>query len=90
MSEVSELITEILDKAFLENFLNATGQAQIDSSKIVMTGHSYGGSTALKSGDVDQRIRIVMAHDPWTSILEPDYDTFDALLDKPMHLVTSS
>lgn len=90
VDEVSELITQITQKNFLVDFLNATNDASVDAEKIVVSGHSYGGAAAIKVGDMDPRVKSVLAHDPWTSILEPDYEVFDGLLDKPVHILTSS
>lgn len=88
-SEISELITEFVEPGFIGKLLNAPNQVSIDADKIIVSGHSMGGATALKAGDAESRIKIVLAHDPWMSILEPDYAILDGLLRKPLTIITS-
>jgi hypothetical protein len=39
----------------------------MDISKMTMTGHSYGGCTALKTSESEKRIRACLTYDPWTA-----------------------
>lgn len=67
---MSALITEMEDPLFLKNVLNTDDSISVDVSKLIVSGHSMGGSTALMIGDCDERVQTVLAHDPWEIILE--------------------
>jgi len=89
VSEISELITECVNPYYLQKMFNTSNEILVDTDKLIVSGHSMGGATAIKAGDSDSRIKAVLTHDPWMSILEPDYETFDALLDKPLTILMS-
>lgn len=40
-----------------------------------MSGHSFGGATALLVGNTDPRIKSVVTHDPWMYPITPDCDS---------------
>lgn len=87
--EMSNLISEILDKQFLKDTLNFGSASEIDETKIIAVGHSHGGATVMKVGDSDERIRCVIAFDPWCELLNPWLDYLHNLVKKPMHLCQS-
>ena len=39
-----------------------------------MSGHSFGGATALLVGNSEARIKAVLTHDPWLYPISPDLD----------------
>lgn len=39
-----------------------------------MSGHSFGGATALRVGNTDTRVKAVLTHDPWLYPITPDLD----------------
>jgi predicted dienelactone hydrolase len=38
---------------------------KLDTSKIILAGHSFGGNTALRIGEQDKRIKTILTLDPW-------------------------
>jgi surfactin synthase thioesterase subunit len=53
-------------------------QAELDLSKLCMSGHSMGALTALRVGRTNKRVKCVMTHDPWLGALykEVELGTF--------------
>lgn len=51
-------------KDFVVNKLGFGKKVEIEENFIV-AGHSYGGATALKVGDSDPRVKVVLTMDPW-------------------------
>ena len=45
------------------------GKVTIDLSKLVMSGHSMGGATALRVGNSDKRVKGILLNDPWLAPL---------------------
>lgn len=84
---MSNLITEILDKNFLNERDNFGSAPQIDGTKIIGVGHSHGGGAILKVGDSDERISCVIAFDPWSDILNPWLDNMNNLTKKPLQII---
>lgn len=41
-------------------------------SKLIMSGHSFGGGTAIAVAEADSRVKCVLTHDPWMWPLEFD------------------
>lgn len=52
-----------------------------------MSGHSYGGATALLVGNSEPRIKAVLTHDPWLLPIGPDleYENFKNVSSKEMN-----
>jgi len=63
-SEMKLLIDEVCSKEYLKT-LGFSDRACLDTSKLVMAGHSMGGATALRVGHSDPRVSCVLTHDPW-------------------------
>jgi hypothetical protein len=45
----------------------------LDLDKIVMSGHSFGGITALSTSCKDSRIKVCLPLDPWFLPYKDDY-----------------
>jgi len=59
---------------------------EIDLNKIIVSGHSAGGATALQVGHDDARIAAVLCHDPWQDALGGLENFYQNLGDKPIHV----
>jgi len=55
-----------------------------------MSGHSMGGATAMKVGEIDPRVKCVLTHDPWVNVIQSELPDFDQLLSKYLQVTTSS
>ena len=64
--EVSALISEISEEGFMQNVLKLDHRAQLDMEKLVMSGHSFGGITAIGATMRDERIKACLSQDPWS------------------------
>jgi len=58
----------------LKKELSWSDQVKLATDKIIMSGHSFGGATALLVGNSDPRIKAVLTHDPWLFPISPDLD----------------
>ena len=47
---------------------------KLATEKLIMSGHSFGGATALLVGNTDPRVKSVVTHDPWMYPITPDCD----------------
>ena len=45
---------------------------EVDKEKIVTSGHSFGGITAIRAAVLDKRVKAVLSMDPWTWIHDKD------------------
>lgn len=41
-------------------------------SKLIVSGHSFGGGTAIAVAEADPRVKALLTHDPWLYPLEYD------------------
>lgn len=73
----------MFEKDFITQKLNFGNKAQIDQ-RVIISGHSMGGGTALKAGDDDDRIKMVVIHDPWVESVRYWIDSFDKVIKKPL------
>lgn len=69
------VIDHILADKFLTETLLFDCRAKIDSSKLTMSGHSMGGSTALRVGRSDKRVACILTFDPWLGALYKELET---------------
>ena len=68
--EVRELIDEFYQKNFVEKTLKFEVKLNLD--KLIMSGHSMGGVTALRVGNFDKRIKCILVNDPWLMPIEEE------------------
>jgi cephalosporin-C deacetylase-like acetyl esterase len=50
---------------FLNKKLNFETFPELDMDKLIVSGHSFGGATAIKTGWEDNRVKCVLTMDPW-------------------------
>jgi hypothetical protein len=48
----------------LETICGFPPQAEIETMKLISYGHSYGAATSLRYGEQDDRVQLVICHDP--------------------------
>lgn len=67
VDEIIALIDELHEKEFLEANLAIDNSRSIslDLGRLVVSGHSFGGATALAAAAKDRRVKAVSAMDPW-------------------------
>jgi len=70
--EIRYLIDEILTIDFLQQKLNFSVSSSIDSEKLVMSGYSFGGMTAIATAREDPRCKFLFAIDPWMLVGEKE------------------
>lgn len=58
------LINDLENPKFIEK-LPLGKNCKIDTSSIVLAGHSFGGITALSTGNLSEKVKAVIALDPW-------------------------
>jgi len=63
--------------------------AKIATDSIIVAGHSMGGATALKVGESDPRIKIVLTHDPTKDFLDPGITSFKNVYRKMLFILNS-
>ena len=60
------LIDEIFKPETLnENKLKFPSTIKIENEKIITSGHSFGGMTAIATAQLDNRVRACLTLDPW-------------------------
>ena len=69
--ECIKLIDEIEQTDYLQT-LDFEKGADLDMSKLVVAGHSNGGSTAMAVAEADSRVKCLLTHDPWLYPLQFD------------------
>lgn len=57
---------------------------QLATDKIVASGHSFGGITAVRAGQADGRVKAVVAFDPWLFVYSSEITTGTFNYDKPL------
>lgn len=86
---MDELIKDISEPNFLQTTLGFSEGAQIDLTKLVIGGHSFGGLTALQIAEKDERVQAVFTFDPWIWSRNHDIITNNFKLNVPtVHIVT--
>ena len=63
--EIEHLIDDIFEEGFLQNGLQFPGNVQLDKSKLIVSGHHFGGATAIGAAAKDKRIKMCLPLDPW-------------------------
>jgi pimeloyl-ACP methyl ester carboxylesterase len=61
--EISDLIDEVLEYNFLKDRFGF--DSQIDKDKLIMAGHSFGGTTQIMVANTDERVKAVVLMDCW-------------------------
>ena len=64
-TEINELINTITKDNFLQTKVGFTTSVKLDPTKIVISGHSMGGATALQVGSNNTKINCVLTNDAW-------------------------
>lgn len=62
---------------------------KLDLNKIIMCGHSFGGSTAITMSLKDKRIKAAIVNDPWFEPLMSYHDYKNLTLNKPLQTLHS-
>lgn len=65
VDEVRTLIDVISREDFLQKGLLMNKDARLDIDKLIVAGHSMGGSTALQVAEQDPRVKATLVNDPW-------------------------
>lgn len=64
-TEINELVNTMVKHNFLQTSMGFTKFVKLDTTKIVMAGHSMGGATALRVGSNNTKINCVLTNDAW-------------------------
>ena len=68
--EVKELIDELFQTNFVKKTLKI--QTKLILDKLIMSGHSMGGATALRVGNSDKRVKCILVNDPWLTPIKDE------------------
>lgn len=63
--EVSELLDDISRPGFMKETLSFSETAAFDFDRLIMSGHSFGGMTAIEMAHSDSRCKALFGIDPW-------------------------
>ena len=69
--------------------LGFSEKVQIDTSRLIITGHSFGGITAINLAKSDARIKLCATLDPWLYAYHNEIIKGEYKLNLP-HIVVSS
>eukprot|EP00347_Sterkiella_histriomuscorum_P022751 403337292 len=65
--EVIALVDEIQDQEdMINNTLKLNSHVKLQFDKLIMSGHSFGGITAISVTRLDERVKLLFTLDPWT------------------------
>ena len=86
-------MTELLDDLFAPNFAQKTlgfsANTNLDLSRLVIGGHSFGGMTAISVANQDRRVRACFTLDPWLWPRATEIESGGQTLTVPqIHIVT--
>lgn len=87
--EVTEVINDFLRPEFMKKTLQLGKGAKISTEHITVAGHSMGGATALKVGESDPRVKIILTHDPTKDFLNPGITDFKKIYNKMLFVLNS-
>ena len=71
------------EEFFMSNRLHF-GKAQLDMDKLVMSGHSLGGATAMAVGEKEDKVKLILALDPFGTIFQETIGSYCNIHDKIM------
>ena len=64
-SEICDFIDEIYEPNFMQSKMGFASEVSLDLDKLVVSGHSFGGITAISSAVKDKRIKACLPMDAW-------------------------
>ena len=59
------MIDDIFDPDFLQYAFEFPKHIKIDKEKLILSGHQFGGATAIGAACTDRRIKMCLPMDPW-------------------------
>jgi cephalosporin-C deacetylase-like acetyl esterase len=59
------LIDQLEEPDILQKLLGFPKGVGLDLSKLILTGNSFGGMTAIGTSCLDNRIKVCLPYDPW-------------------------
>ena len=62
---------------------------KIDTNKLTIMGHSFGGATAIKTSQLDSRIKAIVAYDPWMFPLDKEIQEGSLKLNSNLFTIVS-
>ena len=69
------LIDEISTKGFMSDVLAFPPNVTLKMDKLVISGHSAGGMTAILTAMKDDRIKVCLPMDPWFFPFQNEHET---------------
>eukprot|EP00347_Sterkiella_histriomuscorum_P022261 403331108 len=88
--EAIALIDEICDSKKILNKLDFVNEKiKIDTNRIGIMGHSFGGATAIKASQLDSRIKATIAYDPWMYLLDKEVQAKQIKLNSNLISITA-
>ena len=90
VKEVKELIDDMEDKDFMKKLFGMDVKVGLNMERLIVSGHSMGGATALLIGDQDPRVNCILTHDPWSKVIEDEIPKFDKVLSKHIQITTTA
>ena len=86
---MKNLIDEIFSIGYIQKRLGFSEKVEIDLTKFILGGHSFGGLTAISVAHLDSRVKAVFTFDPWVwSKNEEIMDNCVRLTQPQIHIIT--
>ena len=79
-AEVQTLMNDMFSAKFLSETFHFGEEAKMDLEKLVISGHSFGGMTALQVAHDDDRAKVLFALDPWLWVIHEQIQTHSFFL----------
>lgn len=69
--------------------MNFPKEIKIDLDKIILSGHSFGGMTAISTSRLDTRVKACFTLDPWLYAYHKEINAGEFFLNIPLFTVST-
>lgn len=67
--EVTHLLDDVSQPNCAQELCGFGPNVRIDLDNLMMTGHSFGGVTAIEVASIDSRVKYLLTLDPWVWVI---------------------
>jgi hypothetical protein len=89
VKEVQSFITELSQPDYLEKRLGFPTPLNLDLSRLIISGHSFGGMTAIQLAKEDPRVKLCATLDPWVFPFHKEINAGEYVLSIPKIIVST-
>lgn len=72
VSEIQNIVDDIFEAKFCSETLGFGNSVDLDLESLIMSGHSFGGMTAIQTAHDEPRVKYLAAWDPWLWCVHED------------------